>query len=85
MNHSTLKSSATEWLSAEHAIQLAKKLGLCSRTIKRDIECLRDFHGAPIAWNAAARSYRYTAPFDLLTGLRLDTEEILAIVLTNTA
>ena len=64
-----------------NAIQLAKKLGLSSRTIKRDIERLRDFHGAPIAWNAAARSHRYTAPFDLLTGLRLDTDEILAIVL----
>jgi predicted DNA-binding transcriptional regulator YafY len=66
-----------------HAIQLSRELGLSSRTIKRDIERLRDFHGAPIVWNAASRSYRYSAPFDLLTGLRLDTDEILAIVLAG--
>jgi predicted DNA-binding transcriptional regulator YafY len=51
--------------------------------VKRDIERLRDFHGAPLVWDAAARTYRYTAPFDLLTGLRLDADEILALVLAR--
>jgi len=36
------------------------------RTVKRDIEYLRDRVGAPIEWDAARRNYRYTKPFDEL-------------------
>jgi predicted DNA-binding transcriptional regulator YafY len=65
------------------AVRLARVLEVSTRTVKRDIECLRDSHAAPIAWDAAARTYRYTAPFDLLTGLRLDADETLALVLAG--
>ena len=65
------------------AASVAAELETTSRTIKRDIDWLRDQHGAPIEWNKAARSYRYTAPFDLLTGLRLDADETLAVVLAG--
>lgn len=68
--HETLAAGATV-----SAVQLARQLELSARTIKRDIEHLRDRHGAPILWDATARGYRYAAPFDLLTGLRLDADE----------
>ena len=66
-----------------NAVRLACKLEVSSRTVKRDIERLRDSHAAPIAWDPAARIYRYTAPFDLLSGLRLDADETLALVLAG--
>lgn len=65
------------------ATGFAREYELSDRTVKRDIERLRDFHRAPIVWDAAARTYRYTAPFDLLTGLRLDADEALAVVLAG--
>jgi predicted DNA-binding transcriptional regulator YafY len=43
----------------------------------------RDRYNAPIAWDHSIRGYRYTAPFDLFTGLRLDAEETLAVVLAG--
>ena len=66
-----------------NAVRLAQALEVSTRTVKRDIERLRDSHAAPIAWDATARTYRYTAPFDLLTGLRLDADETLALVLAG--
>lgn len=62
---------------------LANELEISERTVKRDIERLRDFHQAPIVWEPAARTYRYSEPFDLLTGLRLNANETLAIVLAG--
>ncbi len=76
--HETLAAGATV-----SAVQLARQLELSARTIKRDIEHLRDRHGAPILWDTTARGYRYAAPFDLLTGLRLDADETLAVVLAG--
>jgi len=62
---------------------LAHELEMSTRTVKRDIERLRDFHQAPIIWDASAKTYRYSASFDLLTGLRLDADELMAIVLAG--
>lgn len=62
---------------------LAHELEISERTVKRDIERLRDFHHAPIVWEPGAKSYRYSEPFDLLTGLRLNANETLAIVLAG--
>lgn len=62
---------------------LARELEISERTIKRDIERLRDFHSAPIVWEPSARTYRYSEPFDLLTGLRLNADETLAVVLAG--
>ncbi len=67
------------------AVSLARELELSVRTIKRDLERLRDFHRAPIEWDAKRKSHRYTAPFDLASGLRLDAKEALALVLAGRA
>ncbi len=65
------------------ASALAEQFEMTPRTIKRDIEHLRDRHKAPIDYDRASRSYRYTAPFDFLTGLRLDADETLAVLLAG--
>lgn len=65
------------------AAEFAERLELDPRTIKRDIELLRDFRDAPIVWDRQSKSYRYTAPFDLVSGLRLTAEEALTVVLAG--
>ncbi len=53
------------------------------RTLKRDIERLRDEHHAPIIWDAAAHGYRYTRPYKFCEHLRLDADEALALALAG--
>lgn len=65
------------------ALDLAAEFEVAPRTIKRDIEWLKNERGAPVEWDRAAHTYRYTAPFDLCTGLRLDADEALALVLAG--
>lgn len=62
---------------------LARELEVSSRTIKRDIACLRDELGAPIAWDAGTHTYTYTAHCDLLPLLRIDADEALALALAG--
>lgn len=64
------------------AVSLANELELDKRTIKRDLDLLKN-HGAPIIWDAKLKSYRYTAPFDLASGLRLTAEEAHSLVLAG--
>ncbi len=65
------------------AVSLAGELEASERTIKRDIEFMRDQLGAPIAWDAGTRSYVYSAPCDILPLLRLDAGEALALALAG--
>lgn len=68
---------------AATAVSLASELEISERTIKRDIEFMRDQLGAPIAWEAAGHSYVYTRPCDILPLLRLDASEALALTLAG--
>lgn len=65
------------------AKSLADELEVSSRTIKRDIECMRDRCQAPIAWDPVNCTYRYTAPCPFLPMLRLEADEALALVLAG--
>jgi predicted DNA-binding transcriptional regulator YafY len=65
------------------ATSLARECEVSNRTIKRDIECMRDRMGVPIAWDGTTHSYYYTAHCDLLPLLRLDVDEALALVLAS--
>lgn len=71
---------AAESVSAE---SLARELEVSSRTIKRDIELMRDQLEVPIAWDASSGSYYYTRHFDLLPLLRLEADEALALALAG--
>ena len=53
------------------AAEIARRYEVDHRTVKRDIEYLRDRLNAPIEWNPASKQYEYTREFtDLLTGCR---------------
>lgn len=65
------------------AVSLARELETSERTVKRDIEFMRDRLGAPIGWDATAHTYAYTRPCDLLPLLRLDAGEALALALAS--
>ncbi len=65
------------------AESLAAELEVSSRTIKRDIDLMRDQLGVPIAWDAATQSYYYTHHCDLLPLLRIDADEALALALAG--
>jgi len=63
--------------------QLVDELEVSDRTVKRDIEYLRDRLGAPIEWIRAKRGYGYTAPFDKLPTISISADEALAIALAG--
>ncbi len=65
------------------AISLARELDTSDRTIKRDIEFMRDQLGAPIEWDGSAHTYSYTRPCDILPLLRIDAGEALALALAG--
>lgn len=67
----------------ETARSLAEQLETSERTIKRDLEFMRDQLGAPIEWDASQHSYAYSRPCDLLPLLRLDASEALALALAG--
>lgn len=73
-------------LCADQAVtaeSLAGDLEVSSRTIKRDIDLMRDQLGVPIAWDASTQSYYYTRHCDLLPLLRIDADEALALALAG--
>ncbi len=75
-----------ERLGNEHtatAISLARELEVSERTIKRDLEFMRDQLGAPIEWDPSAHTYHYTRDCDILPLLRLDAGEALALALAG--
>ena len=75
-----------ERLGNEHQItaeSVAREFEVSPRTIKRDIEFMRDRIGAPIAWDPATHTYTYTAHCDLLPLLRIDADEALALALAG--
>ncbi|MDR1282314.1 MAG: hypothetical protein LBK99_16050 [Opitutaceae bacterium] len=60
--------------------------GISARTIKRDIEHLRNAHNAPVEWDPARRTYCYARPYTSLqlTPLpRIDADEALALILAG--
>lgn len=62
---------------------LARELEVDKRTIKRDIDALRDQLGAPVAWDPDARTYRYTRPCTALPLVRFDAAEAGALMLAS--
>jgi predicted DNA-binding transcriptional regulator YafY len=65
------------------SVSLARDLEVSERTIKRDVEFMRNQLGAPIDWDGGARTYAYTKTCDLLPLLRLDASEALTLALAG--
>ncbi|MFA5265144.1 MAG: WYL domain-containing transcriptional regulator [Opitutaceae bacterium] len=66
-----------------NACTLAAELEVSPRTVKRDIEFMRDTFGAQIVWEPSTQTYFYEKPCDLLPLLRLDADEALALALAG--
>jgi len=65
------------------ATTLAAELEVSPRTIKRDIEFMRDTFGAPIVWEPSTATYFYEKPCDILPLLRLTADEALALAIAG--
>lgn len=63
------------------AARLALELGVTRRTIMRDLDALRDDHGAPIRWNTQRRSLVLEDEGWTLRPIRLTEAELLALAL----
>lgn len=64
---------------------LAQENECSERTIMRDVEKMRDRLGAPIEWDPAANTYRYSRPCDTLPMVKLEHTETLALSLVAKA
>ena len=80
--HSLL--AAGQPLNAE---RLAREWEISTRTIKRDIDLMRVQFDAPIEWDAARKTHRYTRPYELSLAAipRISADEALALILANRA
>ncbi|MEM9158767.1 MAG: WYL domain-containing transcriptional regulator [Verrucomicrobiota bacterium] len=63
--------------------ELESTLEVSERTVKRDIEYMRDQLGAPIKWGRKPRGYFYSRSFEKLPVMRLSAEEALAVALAK--
>ncbi len=66
-----------------NATDLGQALEVAARTVKRDIEFMRDQLGAPLEWEPSTGTYFYSRECDLLPLLRLEADEALALVLAG--
>lgn len=74
--------------SPVNAEALAREWEISSRTIKRDIDLMRDQFAAPIEWDASAKTHRYTRPYELALAAaapRITADEALALILASRA
>jgi HTH domain len=62
---------------------LAQQIGVNRRTIRRDIDCLRDQLNAPIEWDGVRNGYYYTEPTYRLSFPQLNQGEMLALYLSE--
>src|SRR5262245_49726417 len=65
------------------AEKLARELEVSRGTVKLDLELMRVKFGAPLAWDAARRTYHYTQPFELRPLLSLDAVEVLSLMVAS--
>jgi predicted DNA-binding transcriptional regulator YafY len=75
-----------ERLGNEHQItakSIAQEFEVAPRTIKRDIEFMRDQLGVAIVWDATTHTYFCTHHHPLLPLLRIDADEALALALAG--
>ena len=63
-----------------NATTLAERFEISRKTAQRNIDFMRDRLGAPLAYNAARRGYRYTDHAFQLTAFQASQEELLAVL-----
>ncbi|MFN3848585.1 MAG: helix-turn-helix transcriptional regulator [Spirosomataceae bacterium] len=59
--------------------ELMDKIEVGERTLKGDLQVLREEYDAPIVWDAKRRGYCYTEPFDLDVRISLNKKDVAAL------
>ena len=75
-----------EWIKSgkyPNAVTMGKDLEVTDRTVKRDIEYMRDRHGAPIEYDELRHGYYYTVDFDFLPVAAMTEAEMFALLSTT--
>ena len=62
---------------------LAKQLEVCTRTVARDLEFMRDSQGAPIEFDRNRNGFYYSDPNYRLAAVNLNRREVVAMYLAN--
>jgi len=77
-----------EWIKSgkfPNAVSMAKQLEVTDRTVKRDIEYMRDRHAAPIAYHELQHGYHYTKEFEFLPVAAISEAEMFALLVADKA
>lgn len=68
-----------------NATTLAEKLEVCTKTIHRDLEFMRDRLGLPLEYDPLANGYHYTGPVTEFPALQITEGELFALLIAEKA
>jgi predicted DNA-binding transcriptional regulator YafY len=68
-----------------NAVQLAEELEVNSRTIRRDIEFMRDRLDLPVEWDPALNAFRYTEDVGSFPTMQISEGELFALLVAEKA
>lgn len=68
-----------------NASTLGTELEVCAKTVRRDLEFLRDRMGLPIAFDPVRNGYRYTEEVDAFPSLQISEGELFALMVAEKA
>src|SRR5689334_10863800 len=77
-----------EWIKSgkfPNAVTMGKDLEVTDRTVKRDIEYMRDRHAAPIEYDELKHGYYYRTEFDFLPVAAMTEAEMFAMLVADKA
>jgi predicted DNA-binding transcriptional regulator YafY len=77
-----------EWIKGgkyPNAVTMGKDLEVVDRTVKRDIEFMRDRYGLPIAYDEERHGYYYTKPVDRFPVAAMTEAEMFALLVADKA
>ena len=77
-----------EWIKSgkyPNAVTMGKDLEVVDRTVKRDIEFMRDRYGLPIAYDEERYGYYYTKPVDRFPVAAMTEAEMFALLVADKA
>lgn len=71
--------------AARTAPALAAELEVCTKTVRRDLEFMRDRLGLPVDFDAARNGFRYTEEVDAFPNLQISEGELFALMVAEKA
>lgn len=77
-----------EWIRGgthPNAVTMGRDLEVTTRTVKRDIEYMRDALQAPIEYDRQRHGYYYARPYDFLSSAQATEAEMFALLVADKA